>query len=424
MSMSVQHRVSDHDRVSRAVNEARIWSRLTELGGCSSTPNRGVTRLALTQEDIEARKLVVGWAEALGAELYLDDATNLFIRYPGLNPSLPPVVTGSHIDTVPEGGKYDGAYGVIAALEVLEAMHEANIRPNHSVEAVIWTNEEGARFAPGQMGSAAFSKSRSLDEIRSIKDRSGISVQEELTKVLHAIPGLRRRELGIPLRAFFEAHIEQGPELEAEQIKIGVVTGIQGRRSFLVTIVGEAAHGGTAIQTERKDALLTAVKIISAIEAHVLKSSDARLTIGRVSVQPNAPLVVPAVVEFSVDVRHPLNNEMQRLGDAIPEICRQLQGVCTAQVEENANAPSINFEEGILQVVEDAATRLKLSHKRMLSLAGHDARELAKVTSTGMIFVPCKKGVSHSAKEDVLSEDLAAGARVLAGAVLTYASHA
>lgn len=390
-----------------------------ELATHGAMPDGGVTRLALSEADIDARRLIARWADSLQAKVLADDAGNCFIRYAGRDPELPPVMAGSHIDTVPGGGKFDGAYGVVAALEVIEAMRQAGVRPKRSVEAVIWTNEEGARFSPGQMGAAAFAGTRSVDEILCVKDRDGVRVHDVLPRMLAALPKAQMRSLGVPITAFFEAHIEQGPELEAHATQIGVVTGIQGRRSFIVTVLGEAAHGGTARQSERKDALLGAVRIIGALEASVLENeSDARLTIGTFSLEPNAPLVVPGRVRFSVDLRHPENATMKRLGDLVPAICARHRGACAVEVVENANAPCAYFGEPMMQLIEAAVDRLQLSHRRIFSLAGHDSREIVKIAPTGMIFVPCKRGLSHSALEEAEPHDLAAGARVLAEVVI------
>ncbi|MBI3937363.1 MAG: hydantoinase/carbamoylase family amidase [Betaproteobacteria bacterium] len=408
---------------SRAVDEERLWNRLMELARCGALPGGGVNRQALTEPEVQARLLLARWAEELGLPVLVDEIGNFFVRRHGTDPSAAPVMTGSHIDTVPAGGRFDGSYGVLAGFEVLQALEASATSTRRPVEVAVWTNEEGARFAPGQMGSAAFVGARRLADILAMSDRDGVTVAQALEPILAATPRAARRPLGTPVAAFVEAHIEQGPALEAAGCTIGVVTGIQGRRSFLVDVQGEAAHGGTAPQSARRDALLAATAMIHDLERAMRDPQDrVRFTVGAFDVEPNAPLVVPARVRFTVDVRHPENAVMERLGDQVGDICLRHARGCVVSVTENARAPSISFSEEVVNTVESAASRLGLRHMRIFSLAGHDSRELFKVCPTGMIFVPCKAGVSHNEAESATAADLAAGARVLAEVVVELAN--
>lgn len=406
--------------VSRAVNETRLWDRLMELARCGALLGGGVNRQALSEQEVYARALLARWADELGFPTFVDEVGNFFIRRPGADPNAAPVMTGSHIDTVPAGGKFDGSYGVLAGLEALQAVEASGSKTRRPIEVAVWTNEEGARFAPGQMGSAAFVGARKLADILAVADRGGVTVAQALGPILAATPRAARRPLGAPVAAFVEAHIEQGPELEAAGCTIGVVTGIQGRRSFLIDVRGKAAHGGTAPQRSRRDALLAATAIIHELERAMRDPQDrTRFTVGVFNVEPNAPLVVPARVRFTVDVRHPENAVMERLGDRVKDLCLRNARGCTVEVVENARAPSISFSDEVVTTLESVASRLGLKHVRIFSLAGHDSRELFKVCPTGMIFVPCKAGISHNEAESATAADLAAGARVL-GEVLVY----
>jgi N-carbamoyl-L-amino-acid hydrolase len=394
-----------------------------ELAQCGATPDGGVNRQAFSDAEVKARLLLARWADELGFGTFVDEVGNFFIRRSGDESLLAPVMTGSHIDTVPTGGKFDGSYGVLAGLEVLQVLETLKVKTRRPVEVAIWANEEGARFSPGQMGSAAFVGARKIADVLSIVDRDGVTVSQALGPILSATPRAKPRQLGIPLAAFVEAHIEQGPELEAARRTIGIVTGIQGRRSFLVDVRGEAAHGGTARQSTRKDALLAAVRMIHELDSIMRDAEDmVRFTVGVFNVSPNAPLVVPAHVRFSVDVRHPNNTVMQHMGNQVQDVCVRNARGCTAEVVENARAPSIAFNEEIVKLIESTASNLGMEGMRIYSLAGHDSRELFKVCPTGMIFVPCRQGISHNESEDALPADLVAGAQVLAAVVLELAN--
>jgi beta-ureidopropionase / N-carbamoyl-L-amino-acid hydrolase len=401
--------------VSNFVDGQRLWSRLMRLAEFGATPRGGVSRLALTEEEVEARAELVRWAQDIGLEVFVDDAANLFLCLTGQNPELPPLLMGSHIDTQPTGGKFDGAYGVVAAIESLHAIALSGRRPRRSMMAVAWMNEEGSRFAPGMMGSAVFTKMRKFEDILAVRDKKGHSVREALDGVLEIEKHLPRKSIGFALSAYLEAHIEQGPKLEAHGKTIGVVTGIQGKRTFRVEVQGEESHAGTSPRRERRDALVSAVAIVKSLQRAMWDEEDAvRFTIGSFTVEPNAPSVVPGRVVFSIDLRHHAADVVRDLGDKIAEICQEVRGKCEVKVAELLNDPPLQFPMPVRERIAEVARKLGLAHEAIASPAGHDARYLHYVCPTGMIFIPCKQGISHNEAESITPLDAESGARVLA----------
>jgi beta-ureidopropionase / N-carbamoyl-L-amino-acid hydrolase len=410
-------------KVAQHVSGERLWDRLMVLSGFGATESGGVNRQALSDEEIAARAQLVRWAEAIGLEPSTDPLANLFLRYRGTNPALPAVLIGSHIDSQPTGGKFDGAFGVLAALEAVEAIIAGGVRPRRSIEVVSWMNEEGSRFAPGMMGSAGFCDVRELDEILRIRDQTGIAVETALHKVLSAESRVSRRPLGAKPAAFVEAHIEQGPILELEGKTIGIVTGIQGKRTFRVEVAGEKNHAGTTPRGARRDAFVAAVDIVRALHEALWDDEDVvRLTIGMFNVSPNVPSVVPARVVFSLDLRHPDPARLRALGDAIGEVCRTAAGRCAVAVHELLHEPPLEFPLAIRQTIRAVATALQVSCMDIPSGAGHDARYLHYLCPTGMIFIPCKGGISHNEAESILEHHAADGARVLAEVAFALAN--
>jgi N-carbamoyl-L-amino-acid hydrolase len=332
-------------------------------------------------------------------------------------------MTGSHTDSQPRGGRFDGIYGVLAGLEALEAIEEARVETRHPLELVAWSNEEGGRFQPCTMGSAVYTGAKALDDFLEAKDNAGIALKDALAQTLAATPAAEKRELNAPAAAYIEAHIEQGPLLEQEDRTIGVVTGIQGLRWFNVEVSGETAHAGTTPVSARKDALHDAIAAINALTELTRDPSDTtRFTVGRMLVTPNSPNSVASHVLFSVDVRHPDLATIARLGEAVEPTVRKAAKHCSVKVTPTLHDDPCTFDPGVVDCVERAAQALKLAHRRMPSGASHDAMYMARVCPTGMIFVPCEKGISHNEAENAKPEDLAAGARVLAAALLELAN--
>ena len=405
-----------------AIDEARLWQRHMALAGIGATAKGGVDRQALSEEETRARALLADWAGELGYRVFVDDISNLFIRREGADPGLAPVLTGSHIDSQPTGGKFDGAYGVLAGLEALQALDEAGIETARPVEVAVWLNEEGSRFAPGMMGSEAFCGLRMLDDILAVTDRDGVSVADDLPRALAATPDAERRGIGFPVAAFVEAHIEQGPALERAGLPIGVVTGIQGVRRMRVRVTGEEAHAGTTPKAARRDALWEAARMIDALQRNMHRTEEHRVTVGMMEIRPNVPSVVAGEVLFSIDIRHPDSATLARLEAGVAAICRGASLSCEFESWTIAESPSIWFDEAVVDTVEAVAGDLGIGHMRLFSGAGHDARQLSHVCPTGMIFVPCEKGISHNEAENAAPADLADGARVLAETLVRLAT--
>jgi N-carbamoyl-L-amino-acid hydrolase len=408
--------------IAAAVDGRRLWRRIEELARIGATAKGGVNRPALSAEEAAARALLLDWARPLGLAAFGDAAGNFFLRLAGREPDLPPVMTGSHLDSCPTGGRFDGTFGVLAALEAVEALVATKTTPRRAVEIVAWMNEEGSRFAPGMMGSEAFAGVRDLAAILAVRDQDGVSVADALADMNARLPALPLLALGRPLAAFLEAHVEQGPVLEAAGKSVGIVTGIQGKKTFRVTVEGEEAHAGTAPLSERKDALIAATRIVQ--ELHRICAAadpEVKFTVGRFSVYPNAPSVVASRVVFSIDLRHPRTDLLAGLGERIAPTAAALRGPCAVQVEPLVDVPSIEFSPDIRRRCRAAAERLRVPCLDMLSAAGHDPRQMNHVAPAGMIFVPSRGGISHHEAEWTDPEHLAAGARVVAEVVAELA---
>ncbi len=402
-----------------AVQEDRLWRRHRQIAEIGATGRGGVNRQALTPADAEARRRVLAWAAARGFAASVDPIGNLFIRRAGRSPTASSIVSGSHLDTQPTGGNFDGVFGVLAALEVLEAVDDAGVETAHPLELAIWTNEEGARFQPTTMGSAVFAGTVPLATALATVDAHGVTVEHALAQTLEAAPVTNRRAFRFPMAAYLEAHIEQGPVLEAAGKTIGVVSGIQGLRWFWGEVTGDEAHAGTTPRARRRDALLAAVDMVRALRDLMLDPTDTvRFTVGRFEVHPNSPNTVPGRVLFTVDFRHPDREVLARLGDEVAAVCRAHAGGCGVDVVETLNSPPTSFDRRICGLIQAAAERQGLAHMPIVSGATHDAKHMAGLCPTGMIFVPCERGISHNEAERAAAADLAAGARVLAEVML------
>ncbi|MFC0407529.1 M20 family metallo-hydrolase [Roseomonas elaeocarpi] len=410
-----------------AVSQERQWDRLMQLARLGAIPGDGVNRPCLTPLDREARRLLIGWAEAIGLSVSVDPIGNLFLRHEGTDPAAAPVMTGSHMDTQPAGGRFDGIWGVVAGLEAVQAIRESGVRTTRSIEIVAWTNEEGGRFAPGCMGSMAWSGHSPADTWDAVTDNDGVTFRDALAEHRAAESDLAQRPLG-PVEggpkpyAYLEAHIEQGPRLEAEGLDIGVVSGIQGSRWFLVELRGESAHAGTAPLGMRRDAVQDMIRAVTALNALMADPEDIlRFTVARIEVEPNTSNSVAEVVRFTIDFRHPDKEVLILNGDAIENTIRSAVKNCDVTVTERFHAVPVDFDTVVQDAVEDAARAQGLRSVRMPSGAFHDAQFMVPVCPTGMVFVPSHKGISHNPAEYSSPEQLAAGARVLAAALATLA---
>ncbi|MGY3034350.1 N-carbamoyl-L-amino-acid hydrolase [Bradyrhizobium sp. USDA 4354] len=400
------------------INADRLWTRLMSLAEIGATPAGGVNRQALSDGEIAAWRLVIGWAREAGLTPSTDPAGNLFLTLAGRDRAVPPLLLGSHLDSQPTGGKFDGAAGVMAALEVVVSLAEQGERPSRDVIVVAWMNEEGSRFAPGMMGSEAFTAERDMAAIRTARDADGISVGEALDRLHQAFPDMPHRPLGFAVDAYLELHIEQGPLLEAAASTIGIVTGIQGKKTFQVVVEGTEGHAGTLAQRDRRDAIAAFARIASALHAEIgTIDADIKFTIGRVAVVPNAPSVVPSRVSFSIDLRHPDNAVLDAAGARIAALCREQTQPCTVMLTPLVEAPSNEFDPALRASIAAAARDQGHPFMNILSAAGHDARHLAKICPAAMIFIPCRDGASHVEHEWAEPVHVAAGASALAQVV-------
>lgn len=405
------------------INADRIWQRHLDMAAIGATEGGGVHRLALTPEDIEARCLLAGWATVRGFPIALDDIGNMFIRREGSDSSLPPICSGSHTDTQPFGGRFDGISGVLAAFEAMEAIEDAGISTRAPLETIAWNNEEGSRFIPACMGSAAYAGAEPLDKMLAKADAQGVTMGACVKDLKAALPEAAHRDLGAPLGAFIEMHIEQGPELEANGISIGVVTGMQGYRRFTVEVSGEDAHSGTTPRARRKDAFVAATDMATALRDALEDEADTvRFTIGRYEVQPGGISVVPGKVKFTIDLRHPDAATLKTLGDLIPEVCEQHKGPCGVLVDEFINQPPMDFPEDMRTHIASTAERRQIRSQPIYSGAGHDARHAAKLCPAGMIFIPCWRGISHNEAERAEPEHIAAAAQIIADMLVDLAN--
>ena len=407
--------VRGFDGIAGRVDGGRLWRRLMEMAEIGAIPGNGVNRQALSDEDIAARELLVDWARRRGYAVAVDEAANLFIRRPGSDPDLAPVLTGSHMDSQPRGGRFDGIYGVIAGLEALDALDDAQAATKRALELVAWTNEEGSRFDPGCMGSMVFSGAAPLERFEDTVDAEGISFGRALARTIRAAPDLPRRNGAAPPAAYVEAHIEQGPVLEAASVPIGAVTGVQGSQRFVIEVGGATAHAGTTPVRGRRDALQAALRAVARLNETMADSDDVlRFTVGRFEVTPNSPNTVPSRVVFSIDLRHPDGAELDRRARRIARVCENAALPCSVRVRRTFDQRPVAFEPGIVDVIERSAATIDLPSLRIPSGANHDAAFVASVSPTAMIFIPCLRGVSHHESEYASPEDCAAGARVLA----------
>jgi beta-ureidopropionase / N-carbamoyl-L-amino-acid hydrolase len=401
------------------IDGERLWGELMETAAIGGTPKGGICRLTLSEPDRQVRDWFKARAERLGCAVAVDDMGAMFARRPGQR-DVPPIAMGSHLDTQPTGGKFDGVLGVLGALEALRTLVEAGYETFAPIEVVNWTNEEGARFSPAMTSSGVFAGAFDRAWAVSRQDRSG----ETFGAALEAIGYRGAEPCGAHrLSAFFELHIEQGPILEAEAKDIGIVTGVQGMRWYEAKVTGQDAHTGATPMHLRKNALLGAARLVDKIDAIARAHSPLAVgTVGSLEVKPNSPNVVPGEVHFTVDFRHPqtavLDSMERMLFAAVAEVCGPLRlgGTATKIWDQ----PPVAFDPQCIAAVREAVAQSGFSAREIFSGAGHDAAYVARVAPTAMIFVPCRDGISHNEAEFTSKEQCAAGAQVLLQAVLNY----
>ncbi len=401
-------------------NPDRLWSRLMDMAEVGATPAGGSNRQALTDDDKAGRDLFTGWAEQAGCSIELDGVGNLFARRPGTDPDAPPVVLGSHLDTQPTGGRFDGVYGVLGGLEVIEALNDCSVPTRTAVEVAVWTNEEGSRFPVSMMGSAVWAGVLTLPEAHALTDRSGTSVGTELDR----LGWTGTAAFAKPLRAYLELHIEQGPILEEIGSSIGVVTGVQGIRWFTVTLSGIPAHAGTTPMDRRHDPARPLAAVLNGLYEMVARDFPAGLvTPAQLRSEPASPNTVPAEIVCSIDIRHPDAAALDEMGAGLRTLVASAAAEhgCEARIEIDNDCAPIIFDDECVKAVETAAQHCGYSNQRINSGAGHDACHVSLKAPTGMIFIPCLNGLSHNEAESITPEAAGQGAEVLLRAILQLA---
>lgn len=403
------------------VDGERLWDSLMTLARIGATEKGGVCRLTLTDLDKQGRDLVSGWAREAGMTVTIDKIGNGFLRRAGRDNRLPPVVTGSHIDTQPTGGKFDGNYGVLAGLEVVRTLNDHGIETEAPIEVAWWTNEEGSRFVPVMMGSGVFAKAFTLEHAYAATDVDGKSVKDELARIGY----IGDEEPGDhPIGSYFETHIEQGPVLEDHDVTIGVVTGVLGIRWYDCVVTGMEAHAGPTPMALRKDALQVATTLMQEVVACAHRHPPhGRGTVGMVQVFPNSRNVIPGRVKFSIDMRNASDALCEAMDADIRAVAARLSAASGLPIEITPVSayPAQPFHADCVQSVATSAEKLGYSHMPVVSGAGHDAVYMARLAPAGMIFIPCKDGISHNEIEDAKPEHITAGCNVLLHAMLERA---
>lgn len=403
------------------VDGARLWRRHMEMAKIGATPAGGCNRQALTDEDQAGRDLFIAWARAIGCTIRIDQIGNIFARRPGLADELPPVVMGSHLDTQPTGGRFDGVFGVLAGLEVLETLLERGVVTRRPLEVVSWTNEEGSRFTPGCVGSSVFAGAMSLEAAYALRDAQGRQLGDALARI-----GYRGDEsaLGHRIAAYLEPHIEQGPILEKERRQIGILSGIIGLRWYDLILHGLEAHAGPTPMEDRTDPWRAALPILEGLYALAAEHAPwGRFTIGTVRAEPGSRNTVPGRLVIGVDLRHPEAHTLKEIDLNFRALACEVSERMGIRHEIMLvwDMPPTVFDPRCVEAIRAAASELGYPSLDMFSGAGHDAVFLARVAPTAMLFIPCEKGLSHNEAENVQPADLEAGANVLLHAAMRLA---
>ncbi len=400
------------------VNAGRLWASIMETAAIGATPRGGLCRLTLSDEDRRVRDWFRGRCEEARCEITVDSMGNIFARRAGRDRSAAPVAMGSHLDTQPTGGRFDGILGVLAGLEVVRTLNDLQLQTHAPIEVIDWTNEEGSRFAPAMLCSGVFAGVFSSDYANAREDRTGARFETELARIGYrgdAPCGSHR------LGAHFELHIEQGPILEDESRTIGVVTGIQGMRWYEVTIRGQEAHAGTTPMRLRHDALLGAGRLVEAVNQVALAHAPHGVgTVGLLESRPNSRNTVPGSIFMTIDLRNPDDAVVEQMETEVRAPAERIarDAGLTLDLRCVWNSPAVHFDRGCIDAVRRAAEASGYRHRDMVSGAGHDSGYICRVAPTAMVFIPCATGLSHNEEESASLADVAAGANVLLRAVL------
>ena len=404
------------------INEQRLWQSLMTMAKIGATKNGGCNRQALTELDRQGRDLFVSWCMDAGCTVEFDQMGNIFARRAGDDEDAPIVMAGSHLDTQPTGGKFDGVYGVLSGLEVIRTLNDHNISTTNPIAVISWTNEEGARFSPAMVGSGVWAGEFGIDYGHSRVDKAGITLKEALVDIgyLGELPAACNQ----PVKAAFELHIEQGPILENEDQQIGIVSGVQGMNWYDITIIGEACHAGPSPMEIRKDPFMALAPVIDRLYGLAKENAPwSRVTFGDISANPGSRNTVPESVTITMDLRHPdqsvLDDIDQQMRTIVAEECAKkgLEYV----VHDEWKSPAVVFNGACVEAVTQATELLGYSAKNMVSGAGHDSVYVSRVAPTSMIFVPCDNGISHNEAENISSSQAVEGCNVLLHAMLQSA---
>ena len=405
------------------INENRLWDSLNEMALIGATEKGGVNRQTLTDLDKESRDLFVKWCNEENLLVTIDQIGNIFARREGKNNTLPPIMSGSHLDTQPTGGKYDGALGVLTALEVVRTLNENNYITESPIEIAMWTNEEGCRFPPSMTGSAVFSGQYGLNEALSIKDPSGLELGNELKRIKYDGPSPCSPR---SIAAFIEIHIEQGPILEMENKNIGIVTGAQAQKWYEINILGMEAHAGPTPMSIRKDALVAAseiVLLVNSIGNNFQPGGCA--TCGVLEIGSPSRNVIPGKCFLTIDFRHPDNKILNAMDDKLRKSIKLIEknNKVEIKIQQILELKSNMFNKSIKNTIKDVSKKLNYSIKEIISGAGHDAVNINTIAPTAMIFIPCIDGISHNEIENVYKEDVTKGAQVLLHSMIELADN-
>ncbi|MER8371996.1 Zn-dependent hydrolase [Mesorhizobium sp. M1406] len=403
------------------INSDRLWDSIMEMAKIGPGIAGGNNRQTVTDEDGEGRHLFKRWCDAAGLEMGVDEMGTMFARREGTDPSLPPVYVGSHLDTQPTGGKYDGVLGVLGGLEVVRSLNDLGIKTKHPIVVTNWTNEEGARFAPAMMASGVFAGVLDQADVYEHTDKQGKKFGEELERI-----GWKGTEKvgDRKIHAFFELHIEQGPILEDEGIDIGVVTHGQGLKWLQVTLTGKEAHTGSTPMPKRRNAGLGMARVIELVHEIAMDyQPDAVGAVGHMEVYPNSRNIIAGRTVFTIDIRSPEKEVLDamdgRIREGIDTICEALD--IQYKIEQVGHFDPVTFDAGCVKAIRDAAERLGYSHRNIVSGAGHDACWINRVAPTAMVMCPCVDGLSHNEAEEITKQWASAGADVLFHAVVETA---
>lgn len=406
------------------IDGKRLWDSLMEMAKIGATEKGGCCRLALTDLDRQSRDLFVQWCKEAGCSIKIDKMGNIFARRPGKNNDLAPVMCGSHLDTQPTGGRFDGVFGVLAGLEVVRSLNDLGVETERPVEVAVWTNEEGSRFAPAMVASGVFAGVYDLEYGLTRADGDGKTMGEELQRIGYA----GAEEVGgREIHAFFETHIEQGPILEAEEKTIGIVTDAQGQRWYELTLTGVESHAGPTPMAIRKDALLGAARVVELVNRTGLDNAPvACATVGMLEVYPNSRNVIPGKVFVAIDFRHPDDDVLAKMDAAmragVEKIANEIG--LEYEIEQIFYYKPVHFDESCVAAVREGAEAFGYEAREIISGAGHDACYMAKVAPTAMVFVPCVDGISHNEVEDAKPEWITGGGNVLLRAIVEKAGSA